>query len=163
MLQTIISTLLTNEKFLFWFWGGLGSLSIIFPFNFPSKNFYSFDELVKKSRKFNNIKNHQLMFYILWMVSLAALVLLLSPVNRWSTEKLGVGFRPMMTIFVSSFGIFQATFALSEDVFPAVKTWNFTYGDREEIHRVAKIQLLIVLAVDLFSILFFFLLTWLLP
>jgi hypothetical protein len=163
MLQTIISTLLTNEKILFWFWGGLGSLSIIFPFNFPSKEFYSFDELIKRSRKFSNIKNHQLMFYVLWMASLVVLVLLLSPVDRWSTEKFGVDFRPMITILVSSFGIFQATFALSEDVFPAVKTWNFTYGKREEIHRVAKTQLLIVLAVDSFSVLFFFLLTWLLP
>lgn len=163
ILNLISSFLLENKDVVLWFWGGLGILTTLRPlFNFPSKKIYSYDELTKKTRKFNDLKNHWLLFFTLWLIFTGILYLLLSQVDKWSIKKFDIQFHPLMTICVSSLGIFQAVFAFSEDVFPIFKSWDFIYGKVEEVHKVAKTQLFIVFAVDLFSILLFFLLLQLL-
>ena len=163
ILNLISSFLLENKDAVWWFWGGLGILTTLRPlFNFPSKKIYSYDELIKKSRKFNGLKNHWLLLFTLWLIFTGILYLLLSQVDTWSMEKFDIKFHPLITICASSLGFFQSIFAFSEDVFPIFKSWNFVYGKVEEVHKVAKAQLFTVFAVDLFSVLLFFLLVQLL-
>ena len=159
----ITSALFKDDKAPLFLWGGLGFLcSFWHTFYFTEEKLFDRDGLVKISRKFSDINHHVFLIFILWVFSLGLLYLPLSQLNEWSINTYGIQFHPMLTIYISSYGIFQALFALSEDVYPQGKSLFFAYDDKEKIHIVAKRQILIAIAVDLFSILLFFLLTWLL-
>ncbi len=159
----IASVLFKDEDAGIFLWGGLGFIcSIWHMFYFANEKQFDRVALVKISRKFSDINNHLFIIFMLWILSLGLLYLALSQINEWSINTYGIQFHPMLTIYASSYGIFQAFFALSEDVYPQGKSLSFVYDDKEKIHHVAKRQISIALAADLFSILLFFLLTWLL-
>lgn len=133
-----------NGEILLWLWIIPSFLCIMFPqFYFWKKKSYSEDELIQISPKFHGVNRRNTAWGLSWGFFLVILIF------AWKHN-----FEyPLIVAIFSSLALYHALFALSYGAYPQPKVLLYYYAKQSEIHRVAKIQIFIALAISTFALL----------
>ena len=156
-ISVFFSELLHNDKFLFYFWGILGSVIFFWESIRLRVPALTEEQLVEINPDFKGIKSSYQNFGLISIAILTtSLIMIFSRIDSWAIETYERRFFPMFVFFLSGYGIYQGTFAMLNNVYPMRKLLIFKYAEKEEIQRVAKEQITVSIVLFVLSVLSFF-------